>query len=188
MLISTLITVCTLFPLSFTTDVVEIRKVVSKIQEINPKIEEDTALEIVRGVGAGSCEFGIEEALLLAVIHTESTFKPHVVGDGGKSWGLTQINYPVWKAFPESLKRSTDIGIQVVAGAYALNFWWNWAKNNSRRSKKGLYWINHYNSGVSWKAGKPWAAKVKRRYKMWKRLMSEDIVAEKKGDEEGTSG
>lgn len=66
------------------------KALVNYIREINPNVPEVEAIELVFLVKQKARIYGVDERLVLAMIHKESSFYDHVTGSGG-SIGLMQI-------------------------------------------------------------------------------------------------
>lgn len=125
------------------------------IQSIN---RQAPAAEIARAVHAADQQYGVDMALLLAVIWTESDFRPHVIGDRGKSYGLMQIRIDYWGGGPELLEIDTNIarGAAILAA-------------HIQRQPSLAEALQAYNG---WGGDGRYVRKVKARYEMLKMVLS----------------
>ena len=55
-----------------------------------------------------SIENGVDPELMLAVMRCESHGNPNVVGDGGRSRGIFQIQKPTWDRFTKEMGETLD--------------------------------------------------------------------------------
>lgn len=63
----------------------------SPIEEV--KYDKDMISQII---GYYAHEYNVSEKIMNKVIACESTYNPQAIGDGGKSFGLSQIHLPSW--------------------------------------------------------------------------------------------
>lgn len=63
-------------------------------------------------------EYHVGFAFALAIMESESSFRPNVTGDGGKSIGYMQINRPNWYRYDKDaheVEENVEIGIRILS-------------------------------------------------------------------------
>jgi hypothetical protein len=76
-------------------------------------------------------EYNVSEARMTATIKCESSFNPNAIGDGGKSYGLSQIHLPSHPSVTIEEATTPQFAIEFMAQAFQKGqqrMWTCWRK------------------------------------------------------------
>lgn len=143
---------------------------VEVIKEINPKISNMQAIDIVDSIYTYSQLYKIDSNLVAAVIATESRFDTTKVGTKGEI-GLMQIRPEYHATFLKYQKDRREflrgIGPNIGSGVEYMHE----MKHKFIKKYKNFYWLEHYNQGPNRRPTKfKYTAKVLSYYKRFKSL------------------
>ena len=123
----------------------EVVEAVAEYQEPRPLYDVPLSNEVQRYIFNVSDYYGIEPALILAVIERESSYNEAAIGDGGESYGLMQVQGRVWSVRMDELGvtdllnpyENIAIGVDILAAHLEQGLGVEWA-------------LMAYNGGVSY--------------------------------------
>lgn len=69
---------------------------------------------------------GVSSSTIYAVIKCESTFNPNAIGDGGTSFGLSQIHLPAHPNITIEQAFDPDFAIEFMAKEMSIGNAWKW--------------------------------------------------------------
>lgn len=78
-------------------------------------------LTIDEKIDVAAAKYNVSPSLMKKVIFCESSYNPKAVGDGGTSFGLSQIHTPAWPNITKEQAFDEDFAIEFMAEKFSKN-------------------------------------------------------------------
>lgn len=104
-----------------------VTSVMAVIAPVAPYVEPPKQLTIDEKIDIYAEKHNVSASLMKKVIYCESSYNPKAVGDGGTSFGLSQIHLPAHQEVTKEQAFNEDFAIEFMAKAFSQGQFRMWS-------------------------------------------------------------